>query len=484
MMLSTLLKDFEHRLDGSDVEIRAITSDSRVVAPGTFFVAIPGTRLDGHRFVASAVEQGAVAVMVERALDVPVPRVQVEDSRRAFALAARRFYGAPDDAMTVVGVTGTNGKTTVATLLGGVLAAAGKDTAVLGTLGLRRGGVRLETGLTTPGPLELARMLRELVDDGTDALAMEVSSHALHQHRVAGVSFDAAVFTNLSRDHLDYHDTMEAYFEAKAMLFRERRKAGGVSVLNIDDAYGRRLVDPESWTYGLAADARVTMDEVEHDIDGIRATIRCAGENFEVRSPLVGEFNVSNVLAAVATGLALGISSESVATGIAHVNAVPGRLERVSEPGQPLVFVDYAHTPDALEKALAVLRPLTPGRVLCVMGCGGDRDAGKRPAMGAAAAQGASFTYVTNDNPRSEDPMLIARAVERGLGNAGGRRGENYDVILDRASAIEAAIRAASREDVVLIAGKGHEDYQIVGDERRHFDDREVARGVLSALGG
>lgn len=484
MMLSSLLADFAHRIDGDDVEIASITADSRAVAPGALFVAVSGTAVDGHRFVSQAVKQGAAAVLVEREVEVPVARVQVDDSRLALALAARRFYGAPDEALTLVGVTGTNGKTTVATLLGGVLGATGADSAVLGTLGLRRGQASVETGLTTPGPVELARLLRELVDDGLGALAMEVSSHALDQHRVSGVSFDAAVFTNLSRDHLDYHGTMEAYFEAKARLFRQRRKPASVSIVNVDDEYGRRLVDEETWTYGLGEGARVTMEHVTTDLDGIRGTVRSGGASFGIHSALVGAFNVSNLLAAVSTGLALGFSSQEVTDGIARVQAVPGRLERVSAAGQPLVLVDYAHTPDALEKALAVLRPLSVGRVICVMGCGGDRDVGKRPAMGAAAAQGASFTFVTNDNPRSEDPATIAQAIERGLANAGARRGEHYRVILDRAEAIEAAIREADAQDVVLIAGKGHEDYQIVGDERRHFDDREVARGVLAAFGG
>ncbi|MEO0811556.1 MAG: UDP-N-acetylmuramoyl-L-alanyl-D-glutamate--2,6-diaminopimelate ligase [Myxococcota bacterium] len=482
MMLSMLLQDIECQLDGSDVEVTSITSDSRQVRAGALFVAVPGTAVDGHRFIPAAVEQGAAAVVSERHIDVAISSARVPDSRVAIALAARRFYSMPDEALTMVGVTGTNGKTTTATLIAGMLRS--RRSASLGTLGLLRDGRRFDTGLTTPGPVALARILRELVDEGVGALAMEVSSHALHQHRVAGVSFDVGVFTNLSRDHLDYHETMDAYFNAKAMLFRERLR--GAAVLNVDDEFGQKLARefPDALTFGHGDAARVQVVRAQSDLSGIRVVVRIDGRTLEIASPMVGDFNVSNVLAAVATGVALGLEDAEIIVGIEAVEAVPGRLERVSAEGQPLVFVDYAHTPDALEKVLSVLRPLTRGRLVAVMGCGGDRDVGKRSAMGAASAQGASFTYVTNDNPRTEDPVLIAQAIERGMANVGAQRGEQYDVVLDRAEAIERAIRDSSADDVVLIAGKGHEDYQIIGDVRRHFDDREVARGVLAAVGG
>lgn len=477
MRLSELFRDTVHERIGEDVDVVSLAYDSRKVRPDSLFAALPGAEFDGHDFVDDAVARGAVAVLCERTVGHPT-EVRVKNSRKALAQAARVFSGAPDSTLKAVGITGTNGKTTVSVLVKAIFEHAGARTAALGTLGLMEGHRTTQTSLTTPESVDLMEMLAQLRDAGTDVLVMEVSSHALDQYRVGGVCYDAAVFTNLSRDHLDYHPTMDAYFNAKAKLFRERLKPGGISVLNLDDPWGRRLTGELSsnvWTYSDRSDA-ATIHPVELTVDGrgIAIVVDFRGERLSVRSELIGSFNVSNLLAAIAVGLALELPHSAIKDGLESITSIDGRFERLGGGDAPLVVVDYAHTPDALTKALETLRPLTRGALICVVGCGGDRDPGKRPQMGQAAG-GADYVFVTNDNPRTEDPKAIASAICVGLEATG----TPYEMVLNRRDAIHQAITKASSGDVVLVAGKGHEDYQLIGNERIDFDDRKVARAAL-----
>jgi UDP-N-acetylmuramoyl-L-alanyl-D-glutamate--2,6-diaminopimelate ligase len=492
VMLGQLLADLGATVTGADVEVRALIHDSRRVTAGACFAALPGARADGHAFVAQALERGATSVICERAVDTgAATRAVVPDARLALATAARRFYGDPSRELVMVGLTGTNGKTTTTHIVQAMLEAAGTHTAVIGTLGWRLGSEYVETGLTTPESADLVALVRSLASMGARGIAMEASSHALAQRRVAGLDFDVAVFTNLTHDHLDYHHTMDAYFEAKAILFRERLKAGGRGVVNYDDPWARRLLGQDSIAFSASGDVNAALRVSAQQLSGGGTELELATPRgpLRLRSPLVGSFNVENVLSAVGVGEVLGLDHAVIAQGVAAVAAVPGRLERVSSAGEPLVVVDYAHTPDALEKVLKVVRAITKGRVLCVFGCGGDRDPQKRAPMGAAAAKLSDWAVLTSDNPRSEAPEAIAQAVEKGLVAAGATPASSpaqrgYVVELDRARAIRLAIAAARPEDAVVLAGKGHETYQLVGAEKRHFDDREEARAALREAHG
>ncbi len=486
MNLTRLFEGQGVRIDGGDVDVSALAYDSRRVVSGSLFAAIPGAKSDGHDFIAKAIASGATSILCEREVDTGnVTRVVASDSRRALALAAKRFYGEPSDHLTMVGVTGTNGKTTTSHLVAALLETAGMPTGVVGTLGVRLGNTTIDTGLTTPESLELQQAFGSMRDQGAKAVSMEVSSHALAQGRVEGVAYDVGVFTNLTHDHLDFHGTMENYFEAKAALFRTHLKSGGCAVINIDDRYGaslaRELRDSGRQVIGVSpfgADADIAATNVQLALTGTRFTaLRSAGP-LDIDSPLVGRFNVENLLLAIGVAKALGIPDATMLSAIRNRGVVPGRLERAGSGSGPVVLVDYAHTPDALTKALATVRELTDGKLICVFGCGGDRDAKKRAPMGEAAGNGADFSIITNDNPRTEDPALIAAQIEVGMKKSGG----GYLVELDRAAAIELAIGKAANEDAVLIAGKGHENYQIVGAERRAFDDREIAKKALAKI--
>ena len=485
--MNELFRDQPVTITGPDVAVTGLAYDSRQVQPGFLFAALRGVTSDGHAHIGDAIARGAGCVLSEEPIEAEsVTSIVSEDSRQALARAARVFFGDPAEQLTMVGVTGTNGKTTTALIVEGVLRAAGKRAGVIGTLGARFEGELTDTGLTTPQSVELVKLLGSMQESGATAAVMEVSSHALVQHRTSGVSFDVGVFTNLTQDHLDYHGSLDEYFEAKALLLRERLKEGGQAVINLDDPMVATLADERVIGFSRKghSQARIRVVEERLTLHSIELTVEVDGETFEITSPLVGAFNVENILAAVGVALALGIAVDVVAEGLAEISAVPGRLERVSQADEPLVVVDYAHTPDALEKALSVLRELTDNRLLCVFGCGGDRDARKRAPMGRAVGQIADVAVLTNDNPRTEDPQAIADAVIPGLEEAGMTEQDDsslrgYRVELDRMRAIELAVRAAGPGDAVLIAGKGHEDYQIVGDEVRHFDDREAARRVL-----
>jgi UDP-N-acetylmuramoyl-L-alanyl-D-glutamate--2,6-diaminopimelate ligase len=434
------------------------------VQPGALFFCVSGASVDGHELAGRAVEAGAVALVVERPVSEPVPQVVIEDARVAMAVAAHAFFGRPTEELEVAGVTGTNGKTTTTFLIYSVLEAAGRKPGLLGTIESRVGEERRPALRTTPEAIDLQRTFREMLDAGNGSAAVEATSHGSVQNRLLGTRFASLVFTNLSQDHLDFHGTMEAYYDAKKALFTGELAEMPPAVVNIGDPYGRRLADElrplggTLVTFGFADDADLKPGDVE------------------VSSPLRGRFNVENVLGAFASGRLLGIDDATIATGIEKVEGVPGRFEVVDE-GQPFtVLVDYAHTPEALENVLRAARELDSGRLICVFGCGGDRDRGKRPLMGRIAGALADLAIVTSDNPRSEDPRAIIDDVLAGADN-------DLEVEPDRRDAIARAVEGAQPGDIVVIAGKGHEQGQQFRDRTVPFDDREVAREALRRLG-
>ena len=471
--------------------IVGVAHDSRAVEDGFLFAAVPGASVDGARFAAGAVERGAAAVLCERELDLPVPQIIVRDARRGLAHAAQRVYGDPTRRLTLVGVTGTNGKTSTTWLVDAALRWLGADPALLGTISARLGDEAVPAQHTTPEADDLARFAASAAERGAGYLTMEVSSHGLALHRVDGARFAVAAFTNLSRDHLDFHGTLAEYEAAKTRLFTELDP--GVSVVCVDDDAGRRVAAVARGRLLRVSTqperaAEIWAQSTEFRADGTEAQVSVEGTLLPLRSALVGPHNLQNTLVALGCLVGLGVEPSEAVEALAHASAAPGRFEAVPSPGGPTVLVDYAHTPDALARALEALRPLTPGRLFCVFGCGGDRDQGKRPKMGEAAARGADMVMVTSDNPRTEQPKAIVDAILPGVEAGGQQRvdelsgARGYAVEVDRARAIEFALRAARPDDVVLIAGKGHEDYQIVGTEKHHFDDREVAAAVLKAL--
>lgn len=484
-----------------DQEVAGVQHDSRHVRPGDLFVSIKGLKYDGHDFIHEAFLRGAKAFVVERS-DAAVPSdltvIRVGCTRRALASLSCRFYGEPSKRLLVIGVTGTNGKTTTTYLLESILKAAGRKVGLIGTVSYRFGGRELPAERTTPEASDLQAFLAEILREGADSVVLEVSSHSLALSRVEGLEFDGAVFTNLTQDHLDFHGSFEAYLQAKAKLFQSLgegvpkgaalSRAKGVekaAFLNADDPYGDRIASltrAKVYRYGVERRGDLTAEKVELSLEGIQGKIISPWGSFPFHSPLVGRHNLSNILAAVGVGLHLGIPPESVAEGIAQLQKVPGRFEKV-EAGQPFsVVVDYAHTPDALERVLKTAKGFCRGRLIAVFGCGGDRDRSKRPKMGEAAARIADLVVLTSDNPRSEDPQRIIAEIEEGAKKVW-RDGEGYVKIADRRLAIEAALSRVKPSDLVLIAGKGHETYQIIGERTLPFDDREVAREVLARLG-
>ncbi|HTS77955.1 MAG TPA: UDP-N-acetylmuramoyl-L-alanyl-D-glutamate--2,6-diaminopimelate ligase [Bryobacteraceae bacterium] len=458
--------------------------DSRRVGKDFLFFAFAGSRVDGRRFARDAMDRGAIAVVSElgRPEGFAGAWIEVEQGRQALAIAARNFYDRVDERVLFTGVTGTNGKTTTAFLIDSIFRAAGLVTGLAGTIEYRIGDEVLHGANTTPESLDILRMASEVERRGGARFTMEVSSHALALGRVFGIRFHTAVFTNLTRDHLDFHHTMEEYAAAKRMLFfPPEGPAPEWSVLNIDDDVSRGFANPASrvvW-YGLSSKAELTAEKVATGFDGLRFELRYEGARQVIESALVGEFNVMNILAAAGAGLSFGIDLETIARGVAACTAVPGRFERV-DAGQPfLVAVDYAHTDDALRNAIQVARRLTSGRVITLFGCGGDRDRTKRPLMGMAAAELSDFVVLTSDNPRSEDPLDIMNDAMVGI-----RRFDTPNVAEpDRGKAIRLALQEARAGDVVLLAGKGHETYQVLKDRTIDFDDRETAWAVLRSLG-
>ena len=455
------------------VPVAEVAFDSRRVAPDSLFFCARGAHVDGHDFAADAVRSGAVALAVERWLDLDRPQVLVPSAREAMGPMSSVVFGEPARSLTIVGVTGTNGKTTVVHLLDSVFRTAGHRTGSIGTVGAHVDGTPVPLARTTPEAPDLHRLLARMRDAGVRTVAMEVSSHALDQGRVGGVTFDAAVFTNLSQDHLDHHGSMEAYFAAKASLFAEGRTEH--ALVNLDDAWGRRLLDAPMpvTTFGLDPEADVHAEDVRATVGGLAFRV----DGREVRSPLRGAFNVSNCLATIATAGVLGVDATDVVRSLSSAGQVVGRMEPVEGGQDFLVVVDYAHTPDSIRTVLSAARPLATGRVIVVFGCGGDRDRAKRFPMGAAATEGADLTVITTDNPRSEDPLEIIAEVERGAAEGGGR----YVVEPDRRAAIRLALTEADPGDVVVVAGKGHETEQELAEDRVPFDDRIVVREELHA---
>jgi len=480
---------------GPDPEIARVTADSRAVVQGALFVAVRGTRADGHDFADAAARAGAAAVVAERRVEcAPALLLVAPSSRRALAVAAANFHGRPGDRLALCGVTGTKGKTTVTYLVEACAAEAHVPAGVIGTVSFRFPGGSRPASHTTPDAELVQSLLAEMLRGGARLAVLEVSSHALDQERVFGLSFRAAGFTNLGRDHLDYHPDEESYFQAKRRLFFEHLAPDGTAVVNAADPHGARLARELAragrrvWRFGVDG-GEIVARGARLGVEGVSASIETPAGALEVRSPLVGAHNLSNLCCAAGLALASGLDRGAVAAGLSASRGAPGRLERIEGRGVA-AFVDYAHTPDSLAAAGSALRALGPRRLLVVFGCGGDRDPGKRPLMGRAAAAFGDLVVVTSDNPRTEDPLAIIEAILPGVAGSGLKRlapaeaaagGSGYLAVPDRREAIALALSAARPGDVVLIAGKGHEDYQIVGTERRPFDDREEARRALSS---
>jgi UDP-N-acetylmuramoyl-L-alanyl-D-glutamate--2,6-diaminopimelate ligase len=486
--LQELIEGLPAKVTGpTDITINDVVFDSRKVKPGNLFVALRGVHEDGNRFVSMAVDAGAKAVISEDPASVPgATFIGVPNALKALAEISVRFWNAPSEKLLTVGITGTNGKTTVSYLVESIFEATNLPTAVLGTINYRFKGQSRPAPNTTPFSSDLQRFMAEVVAGGGRACVMEVSSHALSLGRVQGVDFDVAVFTNLTQDHLDFHKTVEDYGEAKTQLFRmlqlsTKKTYGRRAIINRDDPWSARMqavCKVPVLGYALRGPADVLATQVVCDAQGSRFNIQFAGQPaIPVRLALLGEYNVYNALAAAAVGLSQQLSPEQIRVGLEKVQGVPGRMERVDKGQAFTVIVDYAHTEDALRNVLSALRRLQPKRLLTVFGCGGDRDRIKRPLMGEVAARLSDEIYLTSDNPRSEDPSRITLDVEVGIRRV---RTENYQIILDREQAIGQAIAQAQPGDIVLIAGKGHENYQILPDKTVPFDDREVARRLLA----
>jgi UDP-N-acetylmuramoyl-L-alanyl-D-glutamate--2,6-diaminopimelate ligase len=468
-----------------DIEIKSIASDSRDVKRGTLFVAVRGPMRDGHQYIRDAADKKASLIVAEdRDLigcgKIPTPFILVKDSKDSLKKIADTFFGYPYEHIKWVGITGTNGKTTTSYLVRSILNVAGQKCALIGTIGYRIKETNVPSGNTTPGVLELHELARDMIEAGNKYVAMEVSSHALDQERVAGIIFGAAIFTNLTQDHLDYHKDMEEYFDAKQKLFFDHVDKKSSLIINTDDSFGLRLyksVKGKKISYGfLDCDVCVIRQTIEKD--GSRVTIKTPDNDIDIATRLVGKHNIYNILAAVAFGFSQGFSPDVIRRAIQAVEVVPGRLDRIDSAKGFSVFIDYAHTDDALKNVLESLRSiLHNGRIITVFGCGGDRDRGKRPKMGSVAAALSDYCIITSDNPRSEDPDTICRQIVSGIAT------KNFEVEIDRLTAIRRALMMADKDDFVLVAGKGHETYQITKDKIVTFDDKEVVLKCLGELG-
>lgn len=483
------------------VSISFLTCDSRAVLPGALFFALRGAQADGHRYIVKAVAAGAAAVILEDATFAPtgIPWVRVADGRATMGRISALFNGDPTATKPLIGITGTNGKTTTTYLIEAILAAAGQPAAVLGTISYRFGTTTIQASHTTPESTELQRALRQLAEAGAQAFVMEISSHALEQKRVDGCHFDVGIFSNLTRDHLDYHVTMESYLEAKSRLFtdllrpsqeKQRRRA----VINMDDPYGQQIAGRCACpviTFGIQGHCDVRPTGVTSSVNGICATMITPAGEFEFASRLLGRFNLSNILAAAAAGVALDLPLQAIKSGIENHSTVPGRMERIENRRGVTCLVDYAHTGDALENVLATLKDIATGRIITLFGCGGDRDNGKRPIMGKIAAAMSDLAIVTSDNPRTEDPISIMKQIKEGITPLAlreyrpaelteGFAEKGFTLLENRHEAIQLAIKLTRPGDILLLAGKGHEDYQIIGITKHHFDDREEAAAAFA----
>lgn len=480
MLLSKLSQSFEHRLIGADIDIDVLQYDSRKVKPGSLFCCIVGTFSDGHEYAASAVEAGASAILAEHELALPVPQIIVKNSRIAMAEMAAELYGHPERDMRMVGITGTNGKTTTTYMVKAIAEHAGKKVGLIGTIKNMIGARIIETERTTPESVDLYRLLREMRDEGVEIVVMEVSSHSLDQNRVHGLTFDVAEFTNLTQDHLDYHKTFENYLAAKKKLFYQSKHG----VINIDDPYAGKLLDGLTLpitTFGIRERADVCASEIDITTRGVQFDLRFPGGITRINVPIPGLFSVFNAMGAVAVGLTLNIPMEHIKSGLEDMQSVSGRLEPLNTGDLGFsVFVDYAHTPDALENVLKTVRGFAKGRIITVFGCGGDRDRAKRPIMGEIAGRYSDRLVVTSDNPRTEDPFQILAAIEEGVKKSGCA----YITIEQRREAILHALKNARKDDVIVVAGKGHENYQEINGIKHHFDDKETVMELLKELQG
>jgi UDP-N-acetylmuramoyl-L-alanyl-D-glutamate--2,6-diaminopimelate ligase len=479
MRLKEMLREVPVRSGDADAEITSVTADSRLVVPGALFIAVPGFKTDGAKFIDAAVRRGAAAVVSESSVVNAPVAVQVNDARAALALIAANFYNRPADKLSIIGVTGTSGKTTTTKMIESILDASGQPVGLIGTIEYRAGEERLTADRTTPDAAVLQQWFAKMVDAGVRHAVMEVSSHALALKRTHGIRFAAAVFTNLSQDHLDFHKDFEDYFAAKRILFDQIDRSRKTAIVNIDDEYGRRLageLDGCAVTFGRQSNADIhPLDGFEISVRGLHGRIATPAGDVRVESKLLGAPNLYNWLGAVGAALSVGIDTATIEAGIRNLAVVRGRFEYVASDDGPTVIVDYAHKPDALEKLLLAVRDLASGRrVIVLFGCGGDRDRDKRPMMGAIAARLADQTILTSDNPRGEKPEAILDDIERGMAGA-----RNYARITDRREAIARTIAEARDDDVIVIAGKGHESYQVIGDQILHFDDREEAERAL-----
>lgn len=481
MQLRKILKDIQPLNITGDVEkeINNIVFNSKLASPNSLFVALKGTQHDGISYVSEAISKGAVAILAQ---EYPVPRhngityIQASDVRKTAALLAAAFYQHPAKKLNLMGITGTNGKTTTSYLIASILKEAGRKTGIIGTINYQYGNKTISAFLTTPESLDIQRLFKEMVTEGVSHVVMEVSSHALFYKRVAGCQFQLAIFTNLSQDHLDFHKDMEAYFACKKQLFTHYLGSKGKAIINLDDPYGKRILEEIKCpciTYGLSSKADIWTENFQISINKTTAYIHTPIESFSICSPLIGKPNLYNILAAAAAGIAMDLPINIIKTGIEKVSSICGRLERFSQNGIE-VLVDYAHTPDALEQVLKTLRPLCQGRLITVFGCGGNRDKGKRPLMGKIASELSDMVIITDDNPRNEPSRQIIQDIEMGI-----KKNALYYIIPKRPQAIAMAINTANRGDVVVIAGKGHEDYQIVGNKKYPLSDREEVKKAL-----
>ena len=475
MLLSCLAKPTAHTLIGEDVEVKELKYNSRKVEKGDVFCCVVGTLADGHKYAPQAVEAGAAALVVERKLDIDIPQILVENTRIAMAEMAAAYYGNPADEMVMVGITGTNGKTSTSYMLKAIAERMGKKVGLIGTIRNMIGDIIIDTERTTPESVDLQRILRQMKDEKVDVVIMEVSSHSLDQKRVHGITYDVGCFTNLTQDHLDYHKTFENYFAAKKLLFAQCKKA----VINLDDSYAADMVAGMNLpvlTVGVREKADVTASEIDITTRGVQFDFNYRNVTSRFNVPIPGLFSVFNAMSAAGIALALGWTLDSIKYGLEHMVGVSGRLEPLpTGKNEFTVLLDYAHTPDALENLLKTVRGFATDRVVTLFGCGGDRDQAKRPIMGEIAGRFSDFAIVTSDNPRSEDPMQIIASVEDGVKKSGCE----YIVIENRRDAIEYALKNARKNDVIILAGKGHENYQEINGGKHHFDEKEIVAEIL-----
>lgn len=475
MLLSCLAKATPHTLIGEDVEVNELRYNSRKVEKGDVFCCVVGTFADGHKYAAQAVEAGAAALVVERQLDLDVPQILVENTRIAMAEMAAAYYGNPADEMVMVGITGTNGKTSTSYMLKSIAERMGKKVGLIGTIRNMIGDIIIDTERTTPESVDLQRILRQMKDENVDVVIMEVSSHSLDQKRVHGITYDVGCFTNLTQDHLDYHKTFENYFAAKKLMFAQCEKA----VINLDDSYAADMVagvDIPMLTVGVREQADVTASEIDITTRGVQFDFNYRNVTSRFNVPIPGLFSVFNAMSAAGIALSLGWTLDSIKYGLEHMVSVSGRLEPLpTGKNEFTVLLDYAHTPDALENLLKTVRGFATDRVVTLFGCGGDRDHAKRPIMGEIAGRFSDFAIVTSDNPRSEDPMEIIASVEDGVKKSGCE----YVVIESRRDAIEYALKNAKKNDVIILAGKGHENYQEINGGKQPFDEKEIVAEIL-----